>query len=123
MSIKNLYGTCLNTEDKTIQNVSKVMIMVLSDTLSNLDKLNYSQYSKSQLCSSKIDMTIVYILSFKDKSILNGPSVIQDDQDALGHPQQPREAQPWRVQQVPVMLSKSILVMLSKSILIPLESL
>ena len=31
--------------------------MVLSDTLSDLDKLNYGKYSKYQLCSLKIDMT------------------------------------------------------------------
>ena len=29
--------------------------------------------------------------------------MIKGDQDALGHPQRPRQAQPWGVQQVPVM--------------------
>ena len=45
------------------------VIMVLSDTLSDLDKLNQGEYSKYQLCSSKMDMTHVYMLFFKDKSI------------------------------------------------------
>ena len=43
--------------------------MMLSDTLSDLDKLNQGEYSKYQLCASKIDMTPVYMLFFKDKSI------------------------------------------------------
>ena len=51
-------------------------------------------------------MTHVYMLFFKDKSIENGPSLIQGDQDALGHPQRPRQAQPRPVQQVPVMFIK-----------------
>ena len=38
---------------------------MLSDTLSDLDKLNHGEYSKYQLCSSKIDMVDVYILFFK----------------------------------------------------------
>ena len=52
------YGTDLYTilKDKSIQNGPNV-IMVLSDTLSDLYKLNYGKYSKYQLCSSKIDMT------------------------------------------------------------------
>ena len=33
------------------------VIELLSDTLSDLDKLNQGKYSKYQLCSSKIDMT------------------------------------------------------------------
>ena len=32
--------------------------------------------------------------------------MIQGDHDALGHPQRPRQAQPRRVQQVPVMFIK-----------------
>ena len=32
--------------------------------------------------------------------------MIQGDQDALGHPQRPRQAQPWGVYQVPVMIIK-----------------
>ena len=52
-------------------------------------------------------MVHVYILFFKGKSIKNGPSVIQGDQDALGHPQRPRQAQPWGVQQVPLMFIKN----------------
>ena len=55
-------------KDKWIQNGPKV-IMVLSDTHSDLDKLNQGEYSKYQLCSSKIDMTHVYMLFFKDKSM------------------------------------------------------
>ena len=43
--------------------------MVLSDTLSDLNKLNYREYSEDQLYSSKIYMTHVYKLIFKDKSI------------------------------------------------------
>ena len=39
-------------KSKSIQNGSKV-IMVLSDTPSNLEKLNYGEYSKCQLCSSR----------------------------------------------------------------------
>ena len=34
--------------------------------------------------SSKIELTHVYMHFFKDKSIENGPSVIQGDEDALG---------------------------------------
>ena len=53
-------------KDKWFQNGSKV-IMVLLDTLSDLDILNQGEYSKYQLCSSKFNMTHVYF--FKDKSI------------------------------------------------------
>ena len=45
------------------------MIKRLSDTLSDLDKLNQGEYSKYQLCSSKIDMAHVNMLFIKDKSI------------------------------------------------------
>ena len=45
----------------------------ISDTLSNLVKLNHGEYSKYQLFSSKIDTIHVYMLFFEDKSILNGP--------------------------------------------------
>ena len=38
--------------------------MMLSDTLIDLDKLNYGKNSKYQLWSSKIDMGHVYILFF-----------------------------------------------------------
>ena len=48
-------------------------------------------------------MTHVYTLFFKDKSIENGPCMIQGDQEALRHPQRPRQAQPLGVQQVPLM--------------------
>ena len=41
----------------------------LSDTLSDLVKLNHWEFSKYHFCSSKIDMTYVYMLFFKDKSI------------------------------------------------------
>ena len=34
--------------------------------------------------------------------------MIQGDQDALGHPQRPRQAQPWCVQQVQVMSIKNL---------------
>ena len=55
MSIKNWYGACLYTifKDKSIQNDPEV-IMVLSVTLSDLDKLNYGEYSKYQLYVSKL---------------------------------------------------------------------
>ena len=42
-------------KDKSIQNGPKV-IMVFSDTLSDLDKLNYGENSEYQLNSSNIDM-------------------------------------------------------------------
>ena len=60
-------------------------------TLSDLDKLNFGECSKYQLCSSVIDMTCLYAIFF----------MIQGDQKAP--PQQPRQAQPWGVQQVPLM--------------------
>ena len=63
---------------------------MLSDTLSNY-KLNQGEYSKYQVCSSKFGMAHVYILFLKDNLILNGPSMIQGDQDALGHPQRLRK--------------------------------
>ena len=48
-------------------------------------------------------MTRVHMQFFNlDNSIQNDPSVIQGDQDALRHPQRPQQAQPWGVQQVPV---------------------
>ena len=71
------------------------VIKILWDFSSNLHKLNH-EFIKYQLCSSKIDMAHVYILLFKDKWS-------QSDQDALGHPQRPRQAQPRGIQQVPVM--------------------
>ena len=43
-------------EDESIQKGPKVII-VLSVTLSDLDKLNYGEYSKYRLCTSIIDMT------------------------------------------------------------------
>ena len=82
--------------------------MMLSDTLSNLEKFNQGEYSNYQLCSSKFDKAHVYSLFFKDKLILNGPSVIQGDQDVPGHPQRPRQAQPWGEQQVPLMSMKNL---------------
>ena len=62
--IKNWHGARLYTifKDKSNQNCPK-LIMVLSDTLRNLE------YRKYQLCSSEIDMTNGHILFFKDKSI------------------------------------------------------
>ena len=33
--------------------------------------------------------------------------MLQGYQDALGHPQQPRQAQPWRVRQVSLMFTKN----------------
>ena len=67
---------------------------------SDLVKLIHGEYSQYQLYSSKFDMTHVYIQFFKEK-------LIQGDQDTLRHPQQPHQAQPWRVQQVPVMFTKN----------------
>ena len=52
-------------------------------------------------------MTHVYILFFSYILIENGPSVIQGDQDDLGHTQRPRQAQPWGFQQVPLMFIKN----------------
>ena len=63
----------ISFKDKWIQNGPKV-IMVLSDTLRDLDKLNQGEYSKYQLCSSKIDMTHVCMVFFKDKSIKTVPA-------------------------------------------------
>ena len=45
------------------------VIMMLSDTHSDLDKLNYGEYSKYQLCLSKFDMAHVSMIYFKGKSI------------------------------------------------------
>ena len=59
------------------------MIKMLSDTLSNIVKLNHGEFSKNHLCPSKIDMAYVYILFFKDKSIQNGPKVIMMRSDTL----------------------------------------
>ena len=50
-------------------------------------------------------MKHVYMLFFKDKSIENGPSMIQGDQEAFGHPQRPFQGQPCVVQQVPELTS------------------
>ena len=56
---------------------------MLSDTLSNLVKLNHGKFSKYHLCPSKIDMAHVYILFFKNKSLQNGPKVIMVILDTL----------------------------------------
>ena len=77
------------------------VIKRLSDTLSDLDKLNQGEYSKYHLCSSKIDMTHVYILFFKEV-----------DQEALGHPQRPRQAHPWTSTQTVLILSQAGLSLL-----------
>ena len=53
---------------KTVPAWYKV-IKRLSNTLSDLDKLNQGKYSKYQFCSSKLGMTHDYMLFFKDKSI------------------------------------------------------
>ena len=52
------------------------MIKRLTDTLSDLVKLNHGEFSKYNLNPSKIDKAHVYILLFKDKWIQNGPKVI-----------------------------------------------
>ena len=77
------------------------VIKRLSDTLSDLNKLNQGEYSKYQLCSSKIDMTHVYMLFFKEV-----------DQEALGHPQRPRQAHPWTSTQTVLILSQAGLSLL-----------
>ena len=71
--------------------------MVLSDTLSNLDMLNYGEYrkhweySKYQLSSLKVDMAYADILWFKDIPIQNGSRGIKmlldtlSDQDNLNY--------------------------------------
>ena len=51
-------------------------IKMLSDTLSDLAKVNHWEFSKYHLCPSKINMVHAYILFFKDKSTLNGSKVI-----------------------------------------------
>ena len=48
----------------------------LLDTLSDFDKLNRGEFSKSTIYLSKTDMGHVNKLFFKDKSI-NGPRVIK----------------------------------------------
>ena len=53
-------------------------------------------------------MAHVYVLFFKDRLIKNSPSMLQGDQDALRHPQQPCQAQPWEVQLVPLMSIKNL---------------
>ena len=50
-------------KDKSIKNGAMVIKMLL-DTLSDLDKLNNGEYSKYHLFSTKTDMA-----NFKDKSI------------------------------------------------------
>ena len=50
-------------------------------------------------------MAHIYIYTIFQRQI--GLSVIQGDQDALGHPQRPRQAQPWWVQQVLLMFIKN----------------
>ena len=75
-----------------------IIHIFLSDTLSDLDKFIYGEYSKHQLCSSWFDMAHVYIVFLKDKLILNGLGVMQGDQGALGHHLRPRQVPPWRVQ-------------------------
>ena len=52
-------------------------------------------------------MAHIHILLFTDKLILNGPRVIQVDQDTLGHPQRPSQAQRWGVQEIPLMYFKN----------------
>ena len=47
----------------------------LSDTLSDLVKVNHGKFSKFHLCPSKIDSVHVDILFYKDKSNQNGPKV------------------------------------------------
>ena len=42
------------------------VIKMLSDTLSDLDKLNHGEFSKYHLCSSKIGMKHVYLPLFKN---------------------------------------------------------
>ena len=41
---------------------------MLSDTFSDLFKVNHGEFSKYHLCPSKIDMLHVYILFYKDIS-------------------------------------------------------
>ena len=50
------------------------VIMVLLHTLSDLDKLNYGEHSKYRLCSSKIYLTHVYMLFFKDNLFKTVPA-------------------------------------------------
>ena len=71
------------------------VIWGLSDTLSALDKLNQGEYSKYQLCSSKIDIHM--FICYFSKMLIKRLS---------GHPQRPQQAQARRVQQVPVMFIK-----------------
>ena len=49
---------------------------MLSDTLSDLVKVDHGEFSKYHLCPSKIDMAHVYILFYEDKSNWNGLKVI-----------------------------------------------
>ena len=73
------------------------VIKMLSDTLSNLIELNHGEFSKYHLWPSKlISHMLMYYFSNIDPKWLKG------DHCALGHPQQPRQAQLWRVQQVSV---------------------
>ena len=58
--------------------------------------------SASTTCPSKIYMTHVNIIFFKDQCKWS-----KGDHGALGHPQRPRQAQLWQVQQVPVMFIKN----------------
>ena len=59
------------------------VIKRLTDTLSDLVKLNHGELSKYLWCPSKIDMAHIYKLFFKDKSIQNGSKVILEILDTL----------------------------------------
>ena len=54
-------------KDKSIQNGPEEIIVLLGHPQRSRG-INYGQYSKYQLCSSKSDMAYVNILFFKDKS-------------------------------------------------------
>ena len=56
------------------------MYYCISDTFSNLDKLNHGKYSKYQLCLSRIDMFISYHLK------KNRLKWFQGDTDTLRYP-------------------------------------
>ena len=73
---------------RQIDSNSPSVIKMLSDTPSDLVKLNHGKFSKYHLCPSKIDMAHVHTIFFKDKSIQNGPKVsmvLSDTLDKLNY--------------------------------------
>ena len=102
MSLKNWYGGSLYTFFLKINWFKRVSRWSWCFRTPSATSTSTTMASTASTSSSKIEMTHFYMLFFKDKSIKNGLSKVQGDQDALRHPQQPHQ-----VQQVPVMFTKN----------------